>query len=72
VEGKGMIGEWEEVVLAGYASLRHFADMLADKYYQDVNLKLRLPALRETCILMTSEVNSDGGVEAAGRWNGGD
>jgi hypothetical protein len=61
-----MIGEWEEVVLAGYASLRHFADMLADKYYQDVNLKLRLPALRDTCILMTSEVKLDWGGGRSG------
>jgi uncharacterized protein (DUF1330 family) len=27
-------GEWEEVVLAGYSSLRHFCDMLADGEYE--------------------------------------
>jgi hypothetical protein len=26
--------EWEEVVLAGYSSLRHFCDMLADGEYE--------------------------------------
>lgn len=49
-------GEWDEVVLAQYASLGHFADMLSDEKYQDVNRRLRLPALRDTCILMTTEV----------------
>ncbi|KAE9362782.1 hypothetical protein N431DRAFT_475621 [Stipitochalara longipes BDJ] len=71
VEEKGVVGEWEEVVLAGYSSLKHFADMLADEDYQDVNLRLRLPALRDTCILMTSEVKLDWRVEGAVRWNGG-
>jgi uncharacterized protein (DUF1330 family) len=62
-------GEWGEVVLAGYSSLKHFADMLADPDYQDVNLKLRLPALRDTCILMTSEVKIEWGVVGANRWS---
>jgi hypothetical protein len=62
-------GEWKEVVLAGYSSLEHFVDMLADPDYQDVNLKLRLLAFRDTCILMTSEVELEWGVEGAGRWS---
>jgi len=51
------LGQWDEVVLAQYSSLEHFADMCADPEYQKTNLELRLPALRDTCILMTSEVN---------------
>jgi hypothetical protein len=72
-EGKevGAVAEWEEVVLAGYTSFKHFVDMLADPEYQDVNLKLRLPALRDTCILMTSELHLDWMVEGAWRWSGG-
>lgn len=73
MEGKGVraVAEWEEVVLAGYTSFKHFADMLADPEYQDVNLRLRLPALRDTCILMASEPHLDWMVEGAGRRSGG-
>jgi len=49
-------GEWDEVALAQYSSLGHFADMMSDPKYQEVNRRLRLPALRDTCILMTTEV----------------
>jgi len=58
-------GEWNEVVLAQYASLGHFADMMSDKKYQDVNRRLRLPALRDTCILMTTEVDLVWGEQEA-------
>ncbi|TAQ86802.1 hypothetical protein B7494_g4866 [Chlorociboria aeruginascens] len=55
--------EWDEVVMAQYSSLEHFADMCADKEYQEVNLRLRLPALRDTCILMMTETDLEWGIE---------
>jgi hypothetical protein len=48
-------GESEEVALVGYSSFQHFADMLSYEEYWEVNLRLRLPILKDTCILMTSE-----------------
>ncbi|KAI4218674.1 MAG: hypothetical protein LQ349_008616 [Xanthoria aureola] len=48
--------EWDEVALAHYPSLDHFADMLASEDYQDVNKKYRVPSLKDTCILCTSEL----------------
>lgn len=50
-------GEWQEVILAHYPSLAHFADMLADWKYRKINAELRLPILRDTCILMTTELD---------------
>ncbi|KAG8158673.1 hypothetical protein KVR01_011795 [Diaporthe batatas] len=47
---------WDEIALAHYPSTLHFAAMLSDPRYQEVNHKYRLPALRDTAILMTSEV----------------
>lgn len=57
------------MVLTGYSSLKYFADMLADPDYQNVNLKLRLLALRDTCMLMTSEVNLKWRIKGASRWS---
>ncbi|KAL1608086.1 hypothetical protein SLS60_003025 [Paraconiothyrium brasiliense] len=51
---------WDEIALAHYPSILHFADMLVDKEYQSVNHKYRVPALRDTAILMTSEVGLEG------------
>ena len=48
---------WDEFALAHYPSILHFADMLASRDYQDVNLKHRVPSLRDTCILCTSEID---------------
>jgi len=59
VENKG---EWDEVALAQYSTLGHFADMMSDAKYQSVNKRFRLPALRDTCILMTTEVDLEWGV----------
>lgn len=56
VEGAEKKKEWDEVALAHYPSLQHFADMLASEDYQEVNLKYRVPALRDTFILCTSEL----------------
>lgn len=47
---------WDEVALAHYPSVVHFAEMLVDEEYQKVNKKYRVPALKDTAILMTSEV----------------
>ena len=59
---KGKV-EWDEFALAHYPSLLHFADMLASEDYQAVNQKYRVPALEDTCILCTSE------LEIEGLWN---
>jgi len=56
VERKEGDGGWDEVALAHYPSLRHFEEMLASEDYQEVNKKFRVPALRDTFILCTSEV----------------
>ena len=60
VAGQGTQGEdtsgWEEIALAHYPSIRHFVDMLASEDYQEVNHRDRLPALRDTCILCTTEL----------------
>lgn len=50
---------WDEVALAHYPSIHHFVDMLASEDYQEVNHKYRLPALRDTCILCTVEVDAE-------------
>ncbi|RMD39645.1 hypothetical protein DV735_g5483, partial [Chaetothyriales sp. CBS 134920] len=47
---------WDEFALAHYPSILHFADMLASADYQAVNLQHRVPSLRDTCILCTSEI----------------
>ncbi len=48
---------WDEIALAHYPSIGHFTDMLASEDYQAVNHKDRLPSLRDTCILCTSELD---------------
>jgi hypothetical protein len=53
---------WDEVALAHYPSIWHFADMLASEDYQAVNQRYRVPSLRDTFILCTSEVGLDGVV----------
>jgi len=50
-------GEWDEIALAHYPSILHFADMLASEDYQEVNQKYRVGSLRDTCILCTSELD---------------
>ncbi|KAF2012512.1 hypothetical protein BU24DRAFT_253287 [Aaosphaeria arxii CBS 175.79] len=49
-------GDWDEIALAHYPSISHFADMLASEDYQKVNHQHRIPALRDTFILCTSEI----------------
>lgn len=48
--------KWDEFALAHYPSLSHFADMIASQDYQAVNQEYRVPALKDTCILFTSEI----------------
>ncbi|KAH8802653.1 hypothetical protein F5884DRAFT_823809 [Xylogone sp. PMI_703] len=48
--------KWDEMTLAHYPSIWHFADMLASKDYQEANNKHRVPALKDTFILCTTEV----------------
>ena len=50
---------WDEVALAHYPSIRHFIDMLASEDYQKVNHESRLPALRDTLIICTSELDPE-------------
>ncbi len=54
-EGEG----WDEVALAHYPSILHFADMLGSEDYQAVNQKYRVPSLKDTFILCTSEIGLD-------------
>lgn len=49
-------GRWDEFALASYPSIMHFGDMLASEDYQKVNLEFRVPSLRDTFILCTSEI----------------
>jgi uncharacterized protein (DUF1330 family) len=48
--------DWDEIALAHYPSILHFRNMLASKDYQEVNKRHRVPSLKDTCILMTSEI----------------
>ncbi len=57
---------WDEMALAHYPSILHFADMLASEDYQEVNLKYRVPSLRDTCILCTSEIDIEEIMEGKG------
>jgi hypothetical protein len=47
---------WDEIAVAHYPSIMHFADMLASDDYQKVNHRHRIPSLKDTCILCTSEI----------------
>jgi hypothetical protein len=59
VDGKEKTREegWDEVALAHYPSIRHFEEMLGSRDYQEVNGRYRVPALRDTLILCTSEIS---------------
>jgi hypothetical protein len=58
---------WDEIALAHYPSILHFREMLMSGDYQEVNHRYRVGSLRDTAILMTSEV----GVEEMMRGGGG-
>ena len=53
------VAGWEEFALAHYPSIRHFVDMIASEDYQEVNHRDRLPSLRDTCILCTTELDPE-------------
>ena len=48
--------KWDEIALAQYPSIAHFASMLGSADYQEVNQQYRVPSLYDTCILCTSEI----------------
>lgn len=66
VVDSGSGGDWDEIALAHYPSILHFRDMLMDGEYQEVNKKHRVPSLRDTSILMTSEIAVEELVRGAG------
>jgi len=68
ISGQGKEEGWDEIAIAHYPSLEHFAAMLGSKDYQDVNHKYRLGALKDTFILCTMEIGDDG--ELIGGRNG--
>ncbi|TFK54600.1 hypothetical protein OE88DRAFT_1652989 [Heliocybe sulcata] len=47
---------WDEFAMAHYPSIAHFADMIASEDYQEVNHKHRLPSLKDTMILCTTDL----------------
>lgn len=51
---------WDEIALAHYPSITHFANMLASEDYQKVNKRHRIRALKDTCILCTTEIALEG------------
>ena len=72
VVGDGSAGgdHWDEIALAHYPSILHFRDMLVDGEYQEVNKRHRVPSLRDTCILMTSEIAVEEMVRGTGITDG--
>jgi hypothetical protein len=58
---------WEEIAIAHYSSVWHFADMISGEDYQKVNSKHRVAALRGTGILCCNEQDDTilAGVRAA-------
>ena len=55
------------MALAHYPSVEHFADMIASEDYQAANRRWRLPSLKDTCILCTSEIELGGGEGSRAR-----
>lgn len=50
---------WDEVALAHYPTVWHFADMVLGQDYQAVNTRYRVDALRGTAILCCNELDKD-------------
>lgn len=46
-------------------AIHHFTDMLASEDYQKVNHEFRLPALKDTCILCTTELDPELSIDKA-------
>ena len=53
--------DWDEMALAHYPSILHFADMLASEDYQEASRRFRIPAQRDMFILCTTEVGLEEG-----------
>ncbi|KAK4987173.1 hypothetical protein LTR66_007666 [Elasticomyces elasticus] len=47
---------WDEVAIVHYPSIKHFCDMLAGDDYQAINNEFRLPALKDTLLWCTTEL----------------
>ena len=56
---------WDEVLLAQFPSFKHWCEMACDPEYQEGNYKWRLPILRDTCILLVTEVHLDWTIEGS-------
>jgi hypothetical protein len=48
---------WDEIAIASYHSIRHFASMAASEEYQRINRDYRLPSIDDTTIICTQEVD---------------
>ena len=59
--------EFDEIAVAHYPSILHFADMLRGEDYQKANHEFRVPALRDTFILCTTELAPEFGQIAEGQ-----
>ncbi|KFH46804.1 hypothetical protein ACRE_023550 [Hapsidospora chrysogenum ATCC 11550] len=59
---------WDEIAVAHYPSVWHFADMVISDDYQRANAEHRIGALRGTCILCCDELDAQvrEGLEKAG------
>jgi hypothetical protein len=66
VSGQGKDDGWDEIAIAHYPSLEHFAAMLGSRDYQEVNQEYRLGALKDTFILCTMEIGDDGKLAGEG------
>lgn len=66
ISGQAKDEGWDEMALAHYPSLEHFAAMLGSADYQEVNKKYRQGSLKDTFILCTMEIGDDGEL-AGGR-----
>jgi hypothetical protein len=59
------VKEWDEVALAHYPSILHFADMIGSEDYQEANHKYRVDSLEDTFILCTTELDLDDEVRGS-------
>jgi hypothetical protein len=50
---------WDEVAVAHYPSVWHFADMISSEDYQEMNNRYRLGAIRGTAILCCDELDRE-------------
>lgn len=48
---------WDEIAIASYHSIHHFAKMAASEEYQSINRDYRLPSIDDTTIICTQEVD---------------